>query len=376
MSTATTDCLSYAIGLSRTTCECFDSGKPSNANTSDSGLYIDELEGLRLNAIKSTADCEAGGLWSILERARDNSRIAFKSDLMTSLIERKLTQKREPFKGVIGAAEFKNTLSVTNTYAGVRIYCANIISGVMTIDRIGLVFGGAGTFDVEVYNSYSSTPIATYSVTSTTNSLTWFTLTTPLELVMNDNYSENPNYYIIYETAGNPQPKDIKASCGCNSSMYKYYWNPSSPVFKSYEKYRWSEYIMLTGTQGDTLTERADWATNGYLNGLMLDVNFRCNTSELICKQNLNYEANPLALAMAYAMRFKAGAIVIDEILSSSQINRYTMMDRETMSDKRNKFIKEYNTRVQWIAKEMNWKANDCLKCNTFDDVLKIGIFS
>ena len=133
---------------------------------------------------------------------------------------------------------------------------------------------------------------------------------------------------------------------------------------------------MITGTRGETISDRADWLTENYMEGLMLDVEFNCITSELICKQNLNYDSNPLALAMAYAVRYRAGAIVVDDILGSSQINRFTMMDRETMFGKRNNFIKEYMTRISWIAKELNWRANDCLMCNEFDDVLKVGIFS
>lgn len=376
MSHNPSDCLSHIIGMSRTNCECFDSGKPYDAVTSDSGLYLDELEGLRLNMIDAIADCEAGGLWDILFNARENAKIAFKSDLMVMLLENNLKNKRDPFMGTIGESSFKNTIAITPTYGGARICCANIISGKMTIKRIGLVFASAGTFDISVYNNYSDTPIVTYSVTSVANGLQWFELPAPLELEMNDDNSQNPNYYLIYNASTSPSPKDIRASCGCSSMQYKYYWNLEQPIFKSYEKYRWSEFIMLTGTQGDDISNRKYWQTSSYLNGLMLDVKFDCNTSELICKQNLNYESNPLALAMAYAIRYRAGAIVIDNILGSGQINRYTMMDRDTMSGKRNNFLKEYKDRVNWIAKEMNWRANDCLTCNDFNDVLKIGIFS
>jgi hypothetical protein len=371
------NCLSHIIGLSRSTCSCFDSSKPLDAVTSDSGLYLDELEGLRLNMVNAINDCEAGGMWDILSKAFDNSKIALKSDLMVMLLENNLKQRREPFTGSIGSAEFKNSLSVASySYAGARIYCANIISGVMKIKRIGLVFDAAGTFSLSVYNNYSNTPINTYTVTTTAAGLTWVTLPTTLELEMNNEYEDNPQYYILYQSSAAPNPKDIKASCGCSSKHYQYYFNTSSPVFKSYEKYRWSEYIMLAGTKGNSLSDRKDWSTEQYLNGIMLDAEFNCITSDLICKQNLNYESNPLALAMAYAIRYRSGAYVIDNILASSQINRFTMMDRETMSGKRNNFLKEYRDRVSWIAKEMNWKANDCLMCNDFDDVLKIGIFA
>jgi hypothetical protein len=377
MSHSSSDCLSHMIGLSRTNCNCYDSDKPGDYNESDSGLYLDEQEGLRLNMVEAASDCEAGGIWDILTRARENAVTAFKADVMAALIESKLKPKRQPFTGNIGEAGFKTTLDVTAySYAGVRIFCSNIISGVMKIKRIGLVFDAVGTFNVSVYNNYSTTPINTYSVTSVANGLNWFTLPTPLELDMNNEYESNPQYYILYAPSTTPNPKDIKGSCGCSSNHYRYYFDVKNPVFKSYEKYRWSEFIMLTGTKGTTLSDRENWGRDGYLNGIILDAEFNCKTSELICKQNLSYDSNPLALSMAYAVRYRAAAIVIDDILASGQINRYTMMDRETMSGKRNNFIAEYRNRVAWIAKEMNYKANDCLTCDDFDDVLRVGVFS
>ena len=377
MSHSTTDCLSHAIGLSRTNCECFDSDKPLRFNESDSGLYLDELEGLTLNMIDSINDCEAGSLWDIMDKARENAIITFKADLMAaSSMDYK--PKRQPFSGIIGDAKTKTNLSLTSTKAGTRIYCANIISGVMKLKRIGLLMSGAGTYTINVYNDYSTTPIATYTnvITTTVNTLTWYTIPTPLELPMNHEYGYNPNYYIIYEMVGSIQPKDVKASCGCNSSMYKYYFDIKNPLFKSYEKERWSEFIMISGVSGNDISIRDEWGTEQYLNGMLLDAEFYCKTTDLICKQNFNYEANSLALATAYALRYRAGAYVIDSILSSGQINRFTMMEREQLYGKKNSYTSEYFKRISYISQEMNYNANDCLVCNNYDDLVKVGIFS
>lgn len=374
MSHDTTNCLSHIIGLSQTTCECFDDGKPNSAITSESGLYLDEIEGLNLNLIDSAEDCETGGIWDAMEKARENATLAFKTDLMASLLGR-YKAKRNPFTGIVGSSKFKNSLTLSGTYGGVRIYCANIISGLMTINRIGLVFEQAATFDIYVYNNVDDTPIQTYEVNSVANKLTWFTLPAPLNLEMSDETSENPQYYILYSVSGK-NPKDIQGGCGCSSQVYKYYWNINNPVFKSYERDRWSEYIMLTGIQGSTISEREDWTTSSYLNGIMLDAEFVCKQNELICKQNLNFESNPLAMVMAYTVRFKAAALLIDSILSSSNLNRVTMMEREALYGKRSSYLKNYNERIEYLSNQINWKANDCLACNDFDDVIKVGILS
>jgi hypothetical protein len=313
-------------------------------------------------------------LWDILDKARENAITYFKSDLMAAL-NQKYRQRRNPFTGVIGSSKFKNSITLTGTYGGVRIYAANIISGIMTINRIGLVFDTAATFDIEVYNNVDDTPIITYSVTSVANKSTWYTLPTPLQLAMSDDTGENPEYYLIYSVSGK-SPKDIKGSCGCSSNHYKYYWNTNSPVFRSYEKDRWSEYIMLSGVQGNVIADREDWNTSEYINGILLDAEFVCDNVALICKQNLNFTSNPLALVMAYAVRYRAAGIVIDNVLSSGQLNRYTMMDREALYGKRNNFLKEYQNRISYLADNINWQANDCLACKDFDDVIKVGIFS
>ncbi|MES2395672.1 MAG: hypothetical protein V4549_06700 [Bacteroidota bacterium] len=368
------ECLDNIIGLSETSCDCFSTGKPADFNTSKSGLFLDQLEGLSLNLAKSIEDCEEVSLWDLLAKARRNSIKAFKADVLGTLTTN-YKQKREPFHGVIGSQKFSKSLSITNNYAGSRIYCSNIIGGVMSIKRIGLVFDSSQTFTIIVYDNLDDQPVAQYTVQANANVLTWFDLPSPLNLDMNNEAdTENPNYYVLYQPSGF-NPKDNKAGCGCGGG-YRYYFNANTPAFKSYEKDRWSEYIMLAGTQGDDLSNRANWGTSEMLNGLILDVDFKCRVQDLICNENLDFESNGLALAMANAIRYKAGALLIDSILASSQINIYTMTDRERLMGKKNSYTKEYQDRISWLGDQINIKANDCLACKDFDDVIKTGIFS
>lgn len=368
------ECLDNVIGLSETTCDCFETGKPADFNESKSGLFLDQLEGLNLSLAKSIEDCEEGSLWDLMARARRNAIKAFKADVLGVLLSN-YKQKRQPFNGVVGSQKFTKTLSISNTYAGSRIYCANVIGGVMSIKRIGLVFDSSATFDIDIYNNLNDSPIYSFTVNSNANLLTWFDLPAQLHLDMNSEAdSENPQYYILYQPSGF-NPKDNKAGCGCGGA-YRYYFNSQNPAFKSYEKDRWSEYIMLAGTQGDNLSDRDNWSTSEQLNGIILDVDFKCKVQDLICNENLDYESNGLALAMANAIRYKSGALLIDSILASSQINRYTMTDREKLMGKKNTYTKEYNDRISWLGSEINIKANDCLACKDFNDVIKTGIFS
>lgn len=367
-------CLDNIIGLSETQCDCFDQDKPLDYNVSNSSLFLDQLEGINLRLIDAVSDCEQGSIWDMMAKARTNAISDFKNALITGLTT-KYKYKRQPFSGTIGSDKFTKSLSLSNTYAGRRIYAANIISGVMSVRRIGILMDADASFDIDVYDSYSDTAIAMYSVSSVAKKLTWFSLATPLVLSMNSDGSGAPEYYFIYQRNGF-SPMDSNDSCGCSSGMYKYYWNTSKPQFRSYEKDRWNEYIMITGITGNDIYDLRNWSTQNYTMGILLDVEFKCKVSDLICKESLDFEYNPLALTMAHAVRYNAGAKLIDTILASGDPNRYTMTDRERLMGKKNTYTREFLDRIGYLTEQINYKANDCLACNDFDDIIKVGIFS
>jgi hypothetical protein len=371
------NCLDNIIGLSRSTCDCFDSGRPYDANESKSGRYLDETEGLNLNMTDAAADCEQGSVWDILSRARSNALLNFKTDLMARLVSI-YKHRRKAFSGLMGGGDFKNSLTnQTGDYAGVQIACTNIIGGVMTIKRIGLVFDQTADFKIWIYDNVTESALIEYDVHANANALTWFDLPSPLSLDMNNFGNDNPRYWIVYPT-GVYKPKDNRASCGCGGSHYKYYWNLEKPKFVSYEKYRWSEFVMFTGTTGSDITKdgRASWSTSQYLQGLLLDVDFKCKVQDLICTDAIDFDSNEVAATMAAAVQYKAAAFVIDNILASGNINRYTMTDKERLIGKKNTYQKEYADRVEWVAQKINVEANDCLVCDDFNDLIKIGILA
>lgn len=372
------DCLNKIIGLSETDCECFDTGKPVDANVSNSGLFLDQLDGINLKLASADEDCEEGGLWDILAKSRNNAIADFKSDLQSALLTR-YKQRRQPFIGQIGSTSYKNNLSLTSTYAGVEFFCDQIVGGTMKIRRIGLLFANSGTFTISVYSNVDEGLVDQYSVTAIANTLTWFTIPGGLSLEMDNETGTYPRYFFVYEVAQSGQPKDIQGGCGCNTNKnYKYYWNTNEPKFASFEKDRWSEYVMLTGVTGETntLLGRDSWGTQNYLNGLVFDVAFTCAIKDLICTEQFDYETNPLALVMAYAVRYKAGIILLDKILASGEINRYTMMDRERLMGKKNTYAKEYQSRIDYLVEQINYKANDCLVCDDTEQIFKSGIFA
>lgn len=372
----TPHCLDNIIGLSRTACDCFDP-KSFQSDVSTSGRYLDETEGLSLNMMDAGADCEQGSVWDMMDKARSNAILSFKTDMMAKLLTT-YKHKRKPWSGLMGGTDFKNTLELSGSYSGVQVYSQNIIGGIMSVKRIGLIFDSAADFTIYVYDNLEDDVVAQYDVHANANVLTWCNLPASLNLDMNNTGNESPRYWFLYANS-TFKPKDVKASCGCGGGHYAYYFNTISPKFKAfppYEKYRWSEFIMLTGTSGTTLTDRENWGNTQYLQGLILDVDFKCKVQDLLCKDTLDFDTNENAAVMATAIQFRAGALMIDSILASGTINRYTMTDRERLMGKKNTYTTEYLKRVDFLAQNINLTANDCLECNDFNDLLKVGIFS
>ena len=62
-------CFENIIGLSRTPCPCVEDLN-ADAVVSESGLFLDELDGLSINMLNAGVDCGQGTLWEMLARAR------------------------------------------------------------------------------------------------------------------------------------------------------------------------------------------------------------------------------------------------------------------------------------------------------------------
>lgn len=375
-------CYGNIIGLSRTQCVC--DTVPSSASESDSGLYMDELEGMSLNLAESAADCKRGNVWELMETARYEAVEAFKTDLL-SCIRSEAAIKRSPFNGVIGDPKKANKwINLTNTYHGFRLNFADIQGGYAKARRIGVYFNITDTFDIEIYDNISQAPIDTISVTTVAGELTWIDISPVIDFDINSPYGMGGmEYDFIYQPTGGIKARNTVVSCGCGG--YQPRWDLAHPQYLAVGNkgnYGWAAYAMAIGIKGNDLTTRADWTTTNETQGILLDMQFGCDTSKTICNGELDYVNNPFALAMAHAVRYKADAVLIAKILTTGNINRYSLLDGEVLSGMMNRFNAEYNDRVfrylcPQIARPENLNTySDCFTCNDPYAMVKSGIFS
>lgn len=343
-------CLDNIIKLSRTECECFDNGKPLTYNEGQSEIYLDELEGLSLEGLQGTENCEKGTIWDMMDRARTNATLMFKNDLLACL-ESNYSDKRKNYKGLIGDTTFNSTLNFSQQKAGLKLLPYEIVGGYLTLNRIGLVFNAVGSLTIDIYsNEDYDTPIASYNVTTAANTVQYVELATPLKLPLWSEKVSQLEYYVVYETNPSVMPKNVKENCGCTKKSLVYYKN----------------WVSVQGIRGSSSTQYNMFSSSNAkeMNGLILDVEFTCKKDRLICSDEYPLDFNNGRVnQIAYAVRFKAAAMLVQMILDSPAINRYTLLGREALYGKRNHYNAQYEKWVSYLCENTEITNQDCLIC-------------
>lgn len=363
MSVSLDACLSNIIGLSRTECDCFTDNMPTDASVSESGLMLDELEGLNLNMLRSD-DCS--GLWDMLEQAKREAITQTRIDLL-SCIASNANLRRRPFNGVAGEwYEAKNILN-KKTYAAMRMRFAPNSGGFARIKRIGAKFDTTGTIDLHLYSIHESSPIATVTINTEAGKLVWndfpFFIS---DLSIQSGLS--PEYFLVYQSPF--KPYNTVSSCGCG--IMKPVWDEAAPCYNRLHQsseYGWSAYMMIGGGTGDSLTNMAEWRYTKELYGLVLDIELGCDTRQTLCKDSLNYESDPYAITLANAVRYKAGEYLMMKIRSKPNPNYYTLVIPDMLPELQDRYKSEYDNRIfNYLCPELSSHQNinrfaDCYVC-------------
>jgi len=369
------DCYDYIIGISRTECTCYD---PKGAfaldfNTSYSGLYLDELASLGgFFSIESYCNDR---MWVIADNCRSQAIKTFTADVTKELLKR-ARSKQQPYYGVMGRRKHNADRAITSTYAGVHFFCKAIKSGMITIKKIHTIFSQNGAFDLLIYDNFSTLlhtiPLTTVANTFTENDIT------DVELPLYSDYVDNLEYFFVYAIAGN-QPRNNELSCvGCTRRRLTF--NPNRPYFTQTQSdsYGWANYVMCGGLETDDLEfMNAEYGGNDYMNGLIFDVEFRCNIGELICMDEFDFESDPLALAVAFAIRYKAAEIFADKIFASHNNFGYDkLVNREDMATNQITWKEKYKEYIEYIGLKIDLNKNDCLVCDDGNIIGKGAILS
>lgn len=368
------DCYDYVIGLSRTECTCEDpKGDFSlDFNTSYSGLYIDELE--PLNVLASLEYCE-DDVWEILDRARENAIKNFVSDATRHLLDYNKV-KSQPYSGVIGRRTNTRDKTLTTTYAGIHIICKRVVGGQLTIDKMHTCFNYTGTVTVTIVDNLGTT-WGTYILNTTED--TWVVNNiTDLELPLWSDYVDNVEYFIYY-TRGANQPRNNDLCCNCHKQLS---FNANRPcfIYGHNDAYRWADSIMVGGFDTNDITrfQEVTFDYGGYdtLNGINLEVDVDCDIGLVLCKDSLNFTSDPLAIATAYAILYKAAELLANNLMNTLEQSYSKLVNRERLAKEQLVWAAKYNELIEYIAKNTDITKTDCLQCKNNFPIEKSTIFS
>lgn len=363
MSTVSNPCYEHIIGISRTDCECFDF--TDDDQISDSGLYLLELEPLNASWVQGREDCEKGTLAEIARNAREQAVTLTKNAILNEILKYNEYQ-RQPFTGGIGKFNYSGNRTINQTYRGLKIFCADIIGGVLKIKNIRTVFSTTDSFDILLYNNLGEL-IGTYPVNSIADQMEPNTV--DIELPMHSEYIDNLEYTLIYSGM---TPKNISL-VNCSA------WSYDEPCCNQLGYKDWQDWVMVSGWTGDSLNFidcHVPFLGSYYTNGLILDVELSCKCEEVICKDAFDFVGNPLAMNFALAVQLMGNINLIKSILGDTEISRLVLTARDTLVAFMNDFTKQWKDLIEKMGKNINIKLNDCYQCKDFYNITKSGIFT
>lgn len=351
-------CFHNVIGFTRKEDVCVDDYSP-DYSLSESGLYLDELQGLGLRILNSAGG--SYGIWEKMENAVTNAITAFKIDVMQEILKTK-EPARSKFYGDIGGKSFSSVLT-TDTYQGLRMY-SDIIGGSFTLRGISFALNTTENITVDIYTGQwdedGATPIYSISTNSAGGNLSSlagrlkYNEITPIQL------SLNGDYYFLYQSGGSPYNNKLTCNCG----GHRWCFNTMTPCYRA-SRDRWTEWAMVGGVHGSDLTIREDWGTSRDAQGMILHGDFGCDTLGSLCSDHSDWANNQVDLAIAHALLFKAGSFLSGYIIESEEVSRYTLMGLEGLTANMQYYEQRYRTMLEFIADNFEQDRNECLKCKS-----------
>lgn len=349
------ECLEKLVGISNTDCDCIigdlEDAEQDALKESTSGLFVDDLPGsIELKSMKTLDSCR--NLAVIMISSRDRALQTMQDDLIIAISNR-YAKAVKNYQGTIGRSAYAITLSNARQFQGIRLIPRNHTDATVRVSRFRLIGNAAVTLNVYIVrteegsNGQGGSVVFTAAVNTLANNFATVTLPDVgivLPLIEDGIIYE---YWIYFDKALTAfLPKDTKIGCNCPKG--------SNDTL--------DEYFQMQGTSfTDPSNMVSTGALDAYTHGVLLDVEIKCETAPLICRELAQSEE--IAVSLAQAAIFKTGEITIEEVMKSSEVNRFTLQAKEYNWGKRNHFRAEYATRISFIAGAIDPNNSDCFTC-------------
>ena len=350
------ECLKNIVGITKEDTQCLTGGLPAEVlaqlKLSNSDRFVDDLPGgVHLKALRWIDGART--MADIALKARDNAILNLEADLTLGIAE-KYESGKSSFIGTLGRASYSGSLPAGKRWRGMQIVPIEESDAGITLTRIQAIFTQGGTVPVHIYRvpkgSVQGELIYTADIQATPNAFVDYYLPTPLYLpFMINNYMDEVEYWVLYDTqvTGVPfVPKDTKISCSsCDSRAANIL----------------ADYANIYGVTLDTPDNLLGKTVDIYSQGLILYVDIRCTTGQLVCREYDN--RNAISVAMAWAVWYKTGELLIQDVRKSPDVNRYTQMSDEQLRNRAATFQREYANRIKYLVDGVDVKSSNCYIC-------------
>lgn len=368
------NCYIKSVGLASCACPCQQDGAPTGWNESDSGLFIADL--MPLDALPGMDDCSTpGNPWAVLSRAREQAINNFIADT-NALLARRAKPVRPNWFGSVGEGFAREVRTPSGAYAGLRLRCPQVRGAAITIEKVGGVFDTTGNVTLRLYDRYNAQIGSAVTIAAVAGQ--HIQMPAGWVLPLDGAFGAQPEFFIAYQVG--PLPRATKINCGCGGFSAPF--NCASPYYNNRAltgSNGWAQWAMIGGWTGEGLTSfdlaAAQSTTDTWTNGLTLTLRAQCDPGKVLCEDSLNF-ANPLALSMAHAIRYKSAEIGADTILTDTSLSRYAVINREILREERKKWQGRYVELINYITSEADWRGSDCFTCKSVFDMQVAGILS
>lgn len=367
-------CLDNIIGITRSNCECITNpllpgGDPDWYKESVSDLFLDELPGIAgINALSESGNC-SGEVSTIYKNAIEQAKKDAQDEFLRGLTER-YRQANKLYTGRAGGVRFTaNEPGTGKIYAGIKINNTNMRGGMLKLKTILCHFATPPTalhiyrvpFSDSDYRYQAELVVSFTGLTITPN--VSFAVPVAVAPATLDLTMDGYQYFILYEAAG-VVAKNTMAACGCGKS-----------------EDLMTKYLKIEGYAGNDLLALNTWHNTGFCrtcpaHGLAVDLVAGCDPKVMFCDL---YESEEVFKAVIpRVILFRAGYLVMMNILYTTALNEFTMNSRESMFGVKNTYDKQYNDRIAWMVENVALaKFTDCFECNEYNKQLrKINLLS
>jgi hypothetical protein len=366
------NCYENIIGLASEGNNCLPT-LTDPQKTSNSGLYIADLEPIdSLIGINELSE-ETDYVWSLMEKARASATNFFIAET-NGLLAKSVKLRQAAYSGKIGEPSAKELVTnepATYSWEGVHILCASMYGATFQLRSVDLVFENDNSRVLRVSDKYNNVLFEQTDIALTGGRAT-VQINLNLPCYDQNGYAE---YWVYYDNDETNTPYANRINCGCTGFTPAF--DKSAPHFgKGYTKGNgWANWLMVEGvkfSQDDSFDDFDSWNLNDFpqertqnvMNGLVLDVSVGCSIESIMCEQVAGFYINPFAMSIAKAIQLKSAELFTTAILSSAKISRATMINSEEMSTARQEWRMEYLDILNYITQNVQIAdQSDCFSC-------------